>query len=278
LLLALVLLTALPCQGAQYRRELHFFCGSAVRVPMDEIVRAYRAERGVQVFVTYGGSGTLLAQMELSRRGDVYLSGSPDFISLGERKGLLVKGTERNVAYLVPSIIVPKGNPARVRTLADLARKDVRVGIGNPETVCLGLYAVELLEANSLLEQVIPRVAVFAKSCEDTATLVVLRKVDAVIGWDVFAAWNPREVEMIRIPGDKIPRLSYIAAAVPVFARDISLSEDFIGYVLSKKGKAILRKWHYIDTEREARRCAPSARLGGEYILPERYFKLIRHE
>lgn len=269
---------AIPGNASEQQKEIYFFCGAAVRVPMDEIIKKYENEKGIKVSVIYSGSGTLLSQMELSKKGDVYLCGSPDYISMGEKRNLLIKGSAKLVSYLVPAIIVPKGNPAGIHSLEDLAKPGVRVGLGNPENVCLGLYAIEIFEKNHLLEKVLPNVVVFAKSCEDTAMLVVLRKVDAVIGWDVFAAWNPNDVEWVKIENNKIPRLSYIAIAIPVFARDQSLSRDFINYVLSKEGRAIFKKWKYIATEREAKKYAPKARIGGEYKLPEEYFKLIRHE
>ena len=60
------------------------------------------------------------------------------------------------ISYLVPAILVPAGNPGNIQTLADLAKPGVEIGIGNPETVCVGLYAYEILEYNGLLEAVEP--------------------------------------------------------------------------------------------------------------------------
>jgi len=278
LFLAISLFVSGPYAIAENEEDLHFFCGSAVKTPMQEIIQSYKVDKGVRVNVIYSGSGGLLSQMELSKRGDVYLCGSPDYIAIGEEKGLLVKGTDKLVAYLVPAIIVPKGNPQGIHSLEDLTKKGVRIGMGNPESVCLGLYGVELLDKNGLLESVLPNVVVFAKSCEDTATLAVLRKVDAILGWDVFQSWNPDKVEWIKIDPDKIPRISYIAIAIPVFVKDRRLAQDFINYVLSLKGKAIFKKWGYVSEEGEAKRYAPRATSGGEYKLPEKYFSIIRQE
>jgi len=274
-----VILIALPVYAAKNeQKELTFFCGSAVKVPMDEIIAKYQKEKGVKVSVIYSGSGGLLSQMELSRRGDVYLAGSPDYIAIGERKNLLIKGTDRLVAYLVPAIIVPKGNPKNIHTLEDLTNKGVRVGIGNPETVCLGLYGIELLNANNLLKDIMPNVAVFAKSCEDTAMLVVLNKVDAILGWDVFESWNPEEVEWIKIDKNRIPRIAYIPIALSVYVKDKALAMEFIEYVLSPEGMAIFKKWGYYTDLDEAKKYAPNATIGGEYKLPEEYFKIINNE
>ncbi|HAX61555.1 MAG TPA: molybdate ABC transporter substrate-binding protein [Elusimicrobia bacterium] len=257
--------------------ELFFFCGAAVAVPMREIIKNYEKETGVKVNVTYSGSGTLLSQMELSNRGDVYLCGSPDYIDIGVRRGLLIKGTDKIVSYLVPAIIVPKENPKNIQKLEDLSKKGVRVGMGNPETVCLGLYGVELLDYNNLLEKVLPNVAVFAKSCEDTATICVLKKVDAILGWDVFESWNPKDVKWIKIDKKQIPRISTIPLAIPVFVKNRKLAEKFIDYILSpEKGKKIFKKWGYISDVNKAKKYAPEAKIGGEYKLPGKYFEFIR--
>lgn len=257
--------------------ELFFFCGAAVAVPMREIIKNYEKETGVKVNVIYGGSGTLLSQMELTKKGDVYLCGSPDYIKIGGNRGLLIQGTDRIISYLVPAIIVPRENPKNIQKLEDLTKKNVQVGMGNPETVCLGLYGIELLDYNNLLEKVLPNVVVFAKSCEDTATICVLKKVDAIIGWDVFESWNPKDVKWIKIDKKKIPRLAYIPIAIPVFVKDRKLAENFINYVLSsdKSGK-IFKKWGYLSDEKKAKKYAPEAKIGGEYKLSKKYFGFLK--
>jgi len=257
--------------------ELFFFCGAAVAVPMREIIKNYEQETGVKVNVTYSGSGTLLSQMELTKKGDVYLCGSPDYITIGVRRKLLIEETDKIISYLVPAILVPKENPKNIQKLEDLTKEGIRVGMGNPETVCLGLYGVELLDYNNLLEKVLPNVVVFAKSCEDTATICVLKKVDAIIGWDVFESWNPKDVKWIKLDKKQIPRISTIPIAIPVFVKDRRRAENFIDYVLSpKKGGKIFKKWGYIFDVKKAKKYAPEAKIGGEYKLPEKYFKLIK--
>jgi len=168
-------------------------------------------------------------------------------------------------------------NPNNIQKLEDLSKKGLRIGIGNPETVCLGLYGIELLDYNNLLEKVLPNVVVFAKSCEDTATVCVLKKVDAIIGWDVFESWNPKDVAWIKIDKKKIPRLAYIPIAIPVFVKNRKRAENFISYVLSpKNGGKIFKKWGYIFDVNKAKKYAPEAKIGGEYKLPEKYFNFIK--
>lgn len=251
-------------------------CGSVNKPPMEEIARLYEKETGTSIRMIFGGSGTLLSQVEMSQRGDVYLPGSPDYIIKAKRKKLIYPYPVEKIAYLVSAIIVPKGNPAGIRRLSDLAKPGVKVGIGNPEAVCLGLYAIELLEKNNLLEEVMKNVVTYGGSCSWTANLVALGSVDAIIGWRVFHFWNPKKMEYIRLLPEEVPRISYIPVSIPVYAKERKESERFINFILSEKGKSIYRKWGYIVDREEAGAYSTSRTIGGEYTLPKKYFDLIR--
>jgi molybdate transport system substrate-binding protein len=252
------------------------FCGSASKPAMEEIAARFERQTGIEVNTIFGGSGTLLSQIELSRQGEIYLPGSPDYILIGHRKQLLIEGSERIVAYLVPAIITPAGNPAAVHSLQDLGRPGVRVGIGNPQTVCLGLYAVELLEANGLLEPVMNNVVTFGGSCSKTANLAAMSQLDAILGWKVFHSWNPERVAYVPIAPESIPRISYIPISIPVHTRDRELSTKFIDFVLSPSGRSVYERFGYLTDLEAAREFAPSATVGGEYSLPEAYFDLLK--
>ena len=264
-------------RSGEGEKQLLIFCGAASKPAMEEIASRFERERGVKVHIIMGGSGSLLSQMELSRKGDIYVPGSPDYIITGERKNLLVKGSSRTVAYLVPAIITPSGNPADIRSLGDLAKPGVRVAIGNPETVCLGLYAIEILEKSGLLEKVMRNVVTFGASCSKTANLPTLRNVDAILGWRVFHFWNPGRMDYVPISPGLIPRISHINISIPVFARDTGLSKEFIDFVLSPKGRAIYEKHGYIVSRGKALEFSPRADIGGEYKLPPEYFEMLKN-
>ncbi len=273
ILLIIILLSVSGCskEPGGKDKEILVFCGSANKPAMEEIAPLFEKETGVKVNLIFGGSGTLLSQIELSKKGEIYLPGSPDYIIIGERKKLLLPENDRIVAYLIPAIITPAGNPAGVKNLNDLTRPGVKVGIGNPETVCLGLYGIELLEKNGLLVQVMRNVVTFGGSCSKTANLAAMGQVEAILGWRVFHFWNPERMEYVPISPDRIPRISYIPIAVPVYTRDPDLSEKFIDFVLGPRGRAIYEKFGYVTSRKKALTFAPGAGIGGEYTLPTNF-------
>lgn len=271
--IVILALFSVPGIAMGSEKSIMAFCGAASKPAMEEAAKAFTSKTGIVVHLQFGGSGTMLSQMKLARRGDLYIPGSPDYMAKAIREGLADTRTEKIIAYLVPAIAVQPGNPKGITSLRDLAKPGMKVGIGNPEAVCVGLYAVEILEREKLLSLVTANIVTHAHSCGATENLVVMKKVDAVMGWDVFSHWNPGKIETIHLKAAEIPRIAYIPAAVSSFSADPLSARSFIEFLTSPQGQRIFTKWGYITTEAEARKFAPKARIGGEYILPPEYLK-----
>jgi molybdate transport system substrate-binding protein len=283
MLATLAFLTLASCSRQQHKKakqeqSMTVFCGSASKPAMEKIARLFEKETNIKVNLIFGGSGTLLSQIELSKQGEIYVPGSPDYMVIGENKKLLIEDSDRIVSYLVPAIITPKGNPANIQSLEDLTKPGTRVGIGNPETVCLGLYSIELLEKNGMMEKVLGNVVTFGASCSKTANLVAMNQLDAILGWRVFHHWNQERMEVVSISPEKIPRISYIPISIPIHTKDIALSNRFIDFVLSPKGQAVYKQLGYIVQEKAAKSFAPDATIGGKYTLPSTYFDIIKKQ
>jgi molybdate transport system substrate-binding protein len=73
------------------------------------------------VLLHFGGSGAMLSQLSLTGRGDLYLPGSSDFMLRAREQGKVEPETEVRLAYLLPALLVAKGNPKQLHGLADLA-------------------------------------------------------------------------------------------------------------------------------------------------------------
>ncbi|MEJ7614739.1 MAG: substrate-binding domain-containing protein, partial [Candidatus Fervidibacter sacchari] len=68
-------------------KELHVFAGAANTPPLTEAAKLYEKRYGVKVRLTFGGSGVVLAQMKLARKGDVYVPGSDDYMEKAIKEG-----------------------------------------------------------------------------------------------------------------------------------------------------------------------------------------------
>ena len=276
LLLVSILLLGGCSNSSAIEREIMVFAGSASKPPMDEAALAFEERTGIKVNINYGGSGTMLSQMKISQTGDIYIPGSPDYLVKAEREGVTDPATTKIVAYLLPVISVQKGNPESIQSLTGLTEPGLKVGIGNPSTVCVGLYAIEIFEKAGMLESVYSNIITNAESCEKTATLLSLKSVDAIIGWDVFHHWDPENIDTVYLQPEQTPRIAYIPAAVSTYSQNIVDASAFIAFLASSEGQAIFRKWGYLTDEAEIRKFAPDAAIGGEYELPGVYKALIK--
>ncbi|HUT36598.1 MAG TPA: molybdate ABC transporter substrate-binding protein [Planctomycetota bacterium] len=251
-------------------KKLELFIGSASKPATEEAANAFEKNTGCRMLLHFGGSGAMLSQMKLTRRGDLYFPGSSDFMELAKREKLVVPETEKLVVYLLPAINVPADNPKKIERLEDLGKPGVRVGIARPDTVCVGLYAVEVMIRNKVADAVKPNIVTHAESCAKTAQLVALGTVDAVLGWRVFQYWNSEKIKTIMLTPEQIPRIGYVPIAQSTFCRQPEVARQFVDFLLSEEGKAIFCKWHYLTNVEEARKfTTKDCPVGGEWPLPK---------
>ncbi|MDO9534409.1 MAG: extracellular solute-binding protein [Bacillota bacterium] len=253
--------------------SLLVFAGAASKPSTELAAKAFGEKTGVNVELIFGGSGYVLSQMELGKAGDVYFPGSSDFMEIAKEKGLVFPETEEYIVYLVNAINVKRGNPLNIQSLDDLTRPGLKVAIANPEGVCVGLYAVEIIEKSFTPEEkeiFKANIVNYPESCEKTATSISMGTVDAVIGWRVFEHWDPERIETIPLKPDEIIRVGYIPAAVSTFTHNKELALQFVEYLVSSEGQQFYKEFQYFTTPEEAFAYIEEVRpVGGSYKLPE---------
>ncbi len=244
------------------RIVLRFYAGAAAEKPWREIISEFEKETGIKVEAYFSGSGKVLSALEITRDGDLYAPGSPDYMIKAVKENIVDPKTIRIVAYMVPAIIVPKGNPKNITSLEDLAKPGVKIGLGDPKTVCVGEYAVDLLKYNGLWDKVKDNIVTYVESCSKVAMLPATGAVDAVIGWHVFHYWYPNKTDIIWLKPKQIPKISYIPIGITTFSKNRKAAEKFIEFVTtSSYAKEVFRKYHYFATIEEAKQYAPYAKV-----------------
>lgn len=254
-------------------KKLLIFAGAASQPPAEQAAKVFTEKTGIKAEFVFGGSGYVLSQMKLAQKGDLYFPGSSDFMEIAKKENVVYPETEKNIVYLVPSINVQKGNPQNIKNLKDLTRPGVKIAIANPEGVCVGLYAVEIIEkffSDKEKAAFKANLVNYTESCEKTATAVALGTVDAVLGWSVFQHWNPEKIETIPLKKEEVIRIGYIPIAIAKYTKNKELAQQFIDFLLSEEGKGIFRKYHYFMSPAEAAAYIGTERpVGGEYVLPQ---------
>ena len=114
--------------------ELSIFAGSMLRPAIDETITAFEQREGVTVHRVYNGCGILVAQMKAGQEPDAYFACDLEFMN--QVHDLFPEPVSVSQNELV--ILVPKGNPKGIKSLKDLARPDVAVGIGHEKQCAMG--------------------------------------------------------------------------------------------------------------------------------------------
>nr|QNO44628.1 hypothetical protein ALDOFIIM_00007 [Methanosarcinales archaeon ANME-2c ERB4]QNO44931.1 hypothetical protein DMHHAFJO_00002 [Methanosarcinales archaeon ANME-2c ERB4]QNO46300.1 hypothetical protein FKGNILIC_00007 [Methanosarcinales archaeon ANME-2c ERB4] len=226
-----------PAQSETEETEpLLIYCGAGMRAPMDELGAQFEQEYGVKVVYNYAGSGHLLNQIELAQNGDAYQPGAMYYSTIAREKGFI--DYEKSVAYHVPVIVTPKGNPANITGPDDLTNPGVRVALGDPEACAIGRLANKILEKNGIADAVLDNTVVYGTTVNALILYVAGGDVDAAITWEETALIAPNETTVIGIPAEE-----NIIQTIPIgtltFSENKESAEEFIDFVTSDYGKAV---------------------------------------
>lgn len=178
--------------------DLLLYCAAGLRVPIEKVARQYEVEHGVAIDIQYGGSNTLLSQIDVARQGDVYLAADDSYLRLAGKKQLTREVFP--LAKMNAVVAVAKGYPGQVQSLEDVMK--LRVAIANPEQAAIGHTTREALAAIGLWQAFRKHVrakGVYKPTVGDVANDVKLGSVDAGILWDAVAT-QYSGIEVVRLP------------------------------------------------------------------------------
>ncbi|MFO7957066.1 MAG: substrate-binding domain-containing protein [Candidatus Brocadiia bacterium] len=188
-------------QTARRADDVLVLCGGSMRAVVERALADYSDRSEQAVMATYGGSGELCAQILETGRGDLFVCHDP-FMPWAEQQGLIAEWD--TVGYLDPVIIVPKGNPDDIRGLADLAREELRLGIGDQTYSTSGVIAKTMLNDLDYGDAIRRNIRLETKGHQQRCTDVVLGTLEVAIVWNAVAYLFRDEVEIMPIPGEHI--------------------------------------------------------------------------
>jgi molybdate transport system substrate-binding protein len=148
-ILALLVLLALGCSSGTDKRDgdkegpVVAFVAASTKDAVQEIADAFAKERKVAVKLNADDSSKLATQIAEGAQADVFLSANKKWADFVKDKGLAEETTPLLGNSLV--VVVPAGNPAKVRRPEDLTNRAIkRVAVAGP-TVPAGIYARQAL-------------------------------------------------------------------------------------------------------------------------------------
>jgi len=225
---------------------LYLYCGAGIRLPVAEAVEAFHAQTGIAVECDFAGSGILISRIKASRRGDLYMPGDAKYVDLAAKDGLIA--SRRDVCFFIPVILVRKGNPKGIRSLADLAKPGTELGLGDPRACAIGEVCEKLFEKNAVpLDAVKKNTAFLSLTVNELGIQIKTGKLDAAIVWDAIAAQYADSGEILAIPPEQT-----IITTVPIAVLKVSTQPELAGrfadFLVSDAGQAFFRKHHFTTT------------------------------
>ncbi|HJU47063.1 MAG TPA: molybdate ABC transporter substrate-binding protein [Gaiellaceae bacterium] len=186
---------------------------------------------------SFAGSNQLATQIRQGAPFDVFFSASPVYTQALYAEGLVRKPVAFATNDLV--VVVPRSNPARLATLADLARRPkLRLVVAGPK-VPIGLYTREVLKRVRLLK-VLRKTVSLEPDVKGIVGKVALGEADAgfVYATDVTPVRN--RVRVIPIPRRAQPTVTY-ELAVASKPQDLAAAQELVISVLGPEGRRALR-------------------------------------
>ncbi|MEQ8787684.1 MAG: molybdate ABC transporter substrate-binding protein [Pirellulaceae bacterium] len=191
-------------------KPLVMYCAAGLRVPVEMAAREYEKEYGTPIDLQFGGSNTLLSQIDVNQASDadLYLAADDAYTDLAHEKGL--SDETLPIAHMRPVIAVRKDSTKKITSLADLMQADIRVALAHPDQAAVGKatrsrlqkYAAGDTNLWQQLEQHVTKNGVFKSTVNDVATDVKIGSVDAGIVWDSTVAMPDYagELEAVHVP------------------------------------------------------------------------------
>jgi len=213
------------------------FAGAGLKAPLDEIGPAFAQKYGIAVQYNYGGAGTLVSQMNLTRKGDVFMPGSTTEFKTAKDQGLV--DASQLVAYHVPVIAVQKGNPKNIKTLKDFAQPGLKIALGDANATAIGKAGAKMFKNFNITAAVEKNVVTRTPTINELTIIMNTGQADAALL--TLDQIDPAKVDAITIPvGDNAVLITPIGATT--YSKNTDAANKFVAYVASDEGKAFFAK------------------------------------
>jgi len=126
--------------------KLRVDCGGVNREAVEKTIREFEAREGCVITMVYAGCGTLVGKMQTGEQGlpDLFMTCDSSYLDMAQKKMGNPFGPDLKISSTRIVMLVTRGNPKSLRTLADLAQPGLRIGVTDPQASTLGKLCEEL--------------------------------------------------------------------------------------------------------------------------------------
>ena len=218
-----------------------------------------RAQAGVTVFAaasltdvfpaidrgntySFAGSNALATQITNGAPADVFAAANTTIPAQLFAQGVVEKPVVFTRNTLV--IVVPKSNPAGVKSIYDLARPGIKIDVAN-SGVPVGSYTLQVLDQMGLRSAVSANFVSQETDVRTVLSKVQLGQADAGFVYSTDAQTVQGQVTVIKVPAWAQPKIAY-SMAIVARSQNKAAAQAFIDEVLGKSGQATMLRYGFL--------------------------------
>ena len=250
----ILLLVLMGCSSMpKASQKLTVFAAASLNDAFREIGKTFeQAHSDTIVQFNFSGSQELSTQLQAGALADVFASANVEEMQHVIDAGLVAPDAPQVFVHNRLVVILPAGNPAGLMALADLAQPGLKLVLA-AEDVPAGRYARQALENLNAAYGADFKLRALANlvsnetNVRQVVTKVGLGEADAGIAYRSDTSAAP-DLKTIDIPDEYNVTAEYPIASLQSTTRP-QLAGEFIRFVLSAEGQAILQKWGFMPVK-----------------------------
>lgn len=202
--------------GCSKKEEITISVASSLYEPINQIVKIYEKENNQKVIINSGSSGSLKKQIENGTEIDVFFSANENYINELIHKDLIKK---ENVFYPISnSLVLVKNknfelNKKELETNKNKNLENIKVSIGDTNTVPLGIYSKEYLENEKIFDELKQNI-IYGKDANSVKNYVENFNVDVGIIYKSDSLNLKNSEVVFEIPKDKHSQIKYAISSI----------------------------------------------------------------
>ncbi len=241
---ALAVFSAMSMAATVRGEEVLVFAAASLKDALAELAPLCVNATNITLVPSLAASGILAQQIRAGAPGDLFISADEATMDDLEKAGLLQAGTRADLLSNSLVFVVPSNSTLKVNSAQGLLDAGIkRIGIGEPNTVPAGHYAIEFLTSQKVIDSVRAKLvplenvrAVLSAVESGNLDLGIVYRSDAQASSKSKVAWT--------VPVEVGPKIVYPLAVVKNTKNAVNAAK-VRAFLLSPAAQKILLKWGF---------------------------------
>lgn len=225
--------------------ELLISAAASLTDALEELEESFaQAQDEIRLTYNFGGSGPLARQIEQGAPVDIFLSASQQDMDILQDKGLILDASRVDFARNELVLITSQNSGLDMVSFEEMKAEEItHFAIGDPQSVPAGRYTKEVLENIDLWAELESKL-VFGSDVRQVLTYVESGNAELGVVYATDALFSD-QVKVLAVAEESWHTPIVYPGAVVKGTKQKEAAEQFLSYLTSEEGKAILAKYGF---------------------------------